>query len=102
MTEEEFDSLRAWGEALDDDPRPEVRAAGRAIHLLAKEVERLQVELWHAQIGVTPPPAAGDTAVEEPTLVDGGSPAMQDELHSVFARVARRLDARRVFHRDSR
>ena len=101
MTEEEFDSLRAWGEALDDDPRPEVRAAGRAIHLLAKEVERLQVELWHAQIGVTLPPAAGDTAVEEPTLVDDGPPAMDDELHSVFARVARRLDARRVFHRAS-
>ncbi len=57
MNEDEFDSLRRWGDALVDDPRPEVRAAGKAILLLAAEIERLQLELWHAQLGV---PTAGD------------------------------------------
>ena len=86
-------------EALADDPRPEVRAAGRAIHLLAKEVERLQVELWHARIGVTPPgESAGASSVEE-TIAPGGDPVMEADLHSVFARMARRLHAARVFNR---
>ena len=107
MNEEEFDSLRRWGDALDDDPRPEVRAAGRAIHLLAKEVERLQVELWHARIGVTPPEAGGDARpsaehadTDSEQSGTDSDPAMESELHSVFARLARRLQATRVFHRD--
>ena len=99
MNEDEFESLRTWGEALADDPRPEVRAAGRAIHLLAKEVERLQVELWHARIGVTPPGENADVSPVEETLPPAADPAMEDELHSVFARVARRVHASRVFNR---
>jgi hypothetical protein len=106
VNEEEFDSLRRWGDALDEDPRPEVRAAGRAIHLLAKEVERLQVELWHARIGVTPPEASSDArppAEDARPLAEHADPtadpAMESELHSVFARLARRLQATRVFHR---
>lgn len=101
MNEDEFESLRTWGEALGDDPRPEVRAAGRAIHLLAQEVERLQVELWHTRIGVTPPPAGdaeGSNPAEE-TLAPQAEQPMEDELHSVFSRVARRLHAPRVFNR---
>jgi len=41
--------LRHWGEGLTHDDREEVRAAGRAILLLADEVEQLHVDLWHAR-----------------------------------------------------
>jgi hypothetical protein len=40
--------LRTWGEGLLNDGRDEVRAAGRAILLLIEEIERLNVDLWHA------------------------------------------------------
>ncbi|MFN8185696.1 MAG: hypothetical protein U0R69_01325 [Gaiellales bacterium] len=52
MRDEEFEALRAWGDALVRDPRPEVAAAGKAVQILAAEVERLQVELWNTQLGV--------------------------------------------------
>jgi hypothetical protein len=99
VNEDEFESLRTWGEALSDDPRPEVRAAGRAIHLLAKEVERLQVELWHTRIGVSAPVGSSDANPGEETVAPAADPAMETELHSVFARVARRLHAPRMFNR---
>jgi hypothetical protein len=41
--------LWAWGEGLGADPRDEVRAAGRAITLLVEEIERLNIDLWHAR-----------------------------------------------------
>jgi len=101
VNEEEFDSLRRWGEALADDPRDEVRAAGRAIHLLAEEVERLQVELWHAKIGVNPPPKDGTEPAEadDETLVPHADGDLETELQSTFSRVAKRLHAPRVFRR---
>jgi hypothetical protein len=34
---------------LRDDPREEVRAAGRAITMLVEEIERLNIDLWHAR-----------------------------------------------------
>ena len=53
--------LRRWGEGLTHDEREEVRAAGRAILLLAEEVEHLHVDLWHARDGASP-------ALEEPEV----------------------------------
>lgn len=41
--------LRAWGEGLQIDPREELRAAGRAITMLVEEIERLNIDLWHAR-----------------------------------------------------
>lgn len=103
MNEDEFDSLRRWGEALVDDPRDEVRAAGKAILLLAAEIERLQLELWHARLGI-------ETASEgEPADVTGTDvEASRDdhepeELPSVLARLAsaaRRLQPDRFLHRN--
>ncbi len=44
-----METLRAWGEGLRTDPRDEVRAAGRAITMLVEEIERLNIDLWHAR-----------------------------------------------------
>lgn len=52
LDEEKVDLLRLWGEGLVQDPREEVRAAGRAILLLINEVEHLHVDLWHARSAI--------------------------------------------------
>jgi hypothetical protein len=63
VREEEFEALCSWGEALVRDPRPEVAAAGRAIQLLAAEVDRLEMEVWNLRLGVADPGApAADTS----------------------------------------
>lgn len=49
LDEAKVETLRAWGDGLRTDPRDEVRAAGRAITLLVEEVERLNIDLWHAR-----------------------------------------------------
>ena len=98
MNEDEFESLRRWGEALVDDPRAEVRAAGKAILLLAAEIERLQLELWHARLGIR---TAGDNEPAEAELEPGQEDHEPEELPSVLARLAskaRRLQPDR-FHR---
>ena len=103
MNEDEFESLRRWGEALVDDPRAEVRAAGKAILLLAAEIERLQLELWHARLGIR---TAGDSELAETAPAAGVDAAREDhepeELPSVLARLAskaRRLQPDRFLHR---
>jgi hypothetical protein len=48
LDDEKLETLRRWGEGLTGDPREEVAAAGRAILMLAEEVERLHVDLWNA------------------------------------------------------
>lgn len=87
MNEDEFDSLRRWGEALVDDPRDEVRAAGKAILLLAAEIERLQLELWHARLGI--PTAGAPPELTGPDDGTSGDDREQEELPSVLARLAR-------------
>ena len=49
LDEAKVETLRAWGDGLRDDPREEVRAAGRAITMLVEEIERLNIDLWHAR-----------------------------------------------------
>jgi hypothetical protein len=49
LDEAKVETLRAWGEGLQEDPREEVRAAGRAITMLVEEIERLNIDLWHAR-----------------------------------------------------
>ena len=43
---EKLQVLRGWGGGLQNDPRAEVAAAGRAIMLLIDEIERLHVLVW--------------------------------------------------------
>jgi hypothetical protein len=93
VREEEFDTLRSWGDGLTRDPRPEVAAAGKAILLLASEVERLQIELWHARLGVTAQPP-GERMLEEPEPAD-----LDTELHGrARSRARRLLSAPRLRH----
>lgn len=103
MNEDEFESLRRWGEALVDDPRAEVRAAGKAILLLAAEIERLQLELWHARLGIRTAEAA-EPAGEAPSDVQPGNDDHEpEELPSVLTRLAsaaRKLQPDRFLHRN--
>ena len=97
MTEEEFETLRSWGESLTEDARPEVRAAGRAILLLASEVERLQVELWHAQLHVAPEPVVAELPADAEPAVGLAEeappveiePQLQHQLRSALSRAGR-------------
>ena len=57
LDEAKVETLRSWGEGLQSDPREEVRAAGRAITMLVEEIERLNIDLWHARTDVRPPAA---------------------------------------------
>lgn len=49
LDEEKLETLSTWGEGLLDDGRAELRAAGRAILMLAEEIELVNVDLWHAR-----------------------------------------------------
>jgi hypothetical protein len=60
LDEAKVETLRSWGEGLRNDPREEVRAAGRAITMLVEEIERLNIDLWHAR---TDPPTNGEAPV---------------------------------------
>jgi hypothetical protein len=66
LDEAKVETLRSWGEGLQTDPREEVRAAGRAITMLVEEIERLNIDLWHARTDprgrCKPEPAASAAA----------------------------------------
>lgn len=49
LDEEKLEKLQQWAEGLAQDPRDEVRAAGKAILLLVEEVEMLHIDLWNAR-----------------------------------------------------
>ena len=62
---EKIDVLRRWGTGLATGGRDdELRAAGRAILLLAEEIEHLNRDLWHTRAGVSDELAGGEA--EEP------------------------------------
>jgi hypothetical protein len=62
LDEAKVETLRSWGEGLQSDPREEVRAAGRAITMLVEEIERLNIDLWHARTDARDPQAAAGGA----------------------------------------
>ena len=64
LDDEKLETLRSWGTGLAADGRDELRAAGKAILILVEEIERLQVDVWHAR---GQPPGAPEPA-EEPSL----------------------------------
>ena len=91
MKEEDFEALRHWGEALSRDGRPEVAAAGKAIEILVAEIDRLEIELWHARVGIARKPvdgAAPDETAGEPPQLDA---ELEAEVRTARSRVRRLL-----------
>jgi hypothetical protein len=97
MKEEEFDALRDWGEALSRDGRPEVAAAGKAIEILVAEIDRLEIELWHARVGVARQPVEESAPASESGR-DGAVPLdteLEAEVRSARSRMRRLLPSSR-------
>ena len=69
------------------DARDEVRAAGRAILLLIEEIERLNVDLWHAGRLVPPEtPAESEPGAAPEPVAESEPEAASDEFGSALRR----------------
>ena len=75
LDEVKVETLRRWGEGLQTDPREEVRAAGRAITMLVEEIERLNIDLWHARTDARASPAAETAAAATTDALQRRPPA---------------------------
>ncbi len=87
---DELDQLRDWGTGLQQDRRPEVAAAGKAIVLLIEEVERLHVLLWDERLY----PAVREAAAALGAEPADAAPAREDLEGSLLQRVRRLLRRR--------
>jgi hypothetical protein len=74
LDEEKIETLRSWGEGLQNDSREEVRAAGRAITLLVEEIEALNVDLWNTR---------ADRLGQGPFKPEGERPSLPPPLPSM-------------------
>ena len=95
LDDEKLETLRRWGAGIAADDRDELRAAGKAILILVEEIERLQVDVWHARRSAPEPglEPIGASAGAEPF------PSGEDarELESTLrGRVGRLLHGRSV------
>ncbi len=102
LDDEKLETLRSWGAGLAADDRDELRAAGKAILILVQEIERLQVDVWHAR-DESPPESR--EAPAEPSLEEvagaflaGGEPSAGLES-TLRGRVGRLLGARSLKRR---
>lgn len=50
LDEEKLEALRTWGDRLRKSAGEESAAVGRAILMLVEEIDRLHIDLWHAQM----------------------------------------------------
>ena len=85
--------LRTWATRLEERASSEeMRAAAKAIHMLADEVESLQARLVEAKAGA-PAPVAAPPAEDAPPAIDPPWQAAGNErLHgSFFSRMKRSL-----------
>lgn len=85
--------LRSWATRLEERAsNEEMRAAAKAIHMLADEVESLQAQLVEAKVGapapVTAPPAEQTPTATDPPWSTGRDDRVQG---SFFSRVKRSL-----------
>ena len=86
--------LRGWATRLEERAsNEEMRAAAKAIHMLADEVESLQARLVQAQAGAPPPVIAPPPPEAPPAAVDPPwSAAGEERLQgSFFSRLKRSL-----------
>lgn len=65
LDDEKLETLRGWGAGLAADGRDELRAAGKAILILVEEIERLQVDVWHAREGRSPAGSDGEEVIPD-------------------------------------
>jgi|SRR5215211_2722738 len=85
VDEDQFEAVRQWGEGLQGDPREEISAAGKAIVLLAAEVERLERELWSVKTAVVDLTSA-DNGVHDVSPPDEGEAGTVDATLRARAR----------------
>jgi hypothetical protein len=86
--------LRSWATRLEERASgEEMRAAAKAIHMLADEVESLQAQLVETKAGAPPPVTAPPAVEAPPAAVDPPWSAGHDERvqGSFFSRVKRSL-----------
>lgn len=86
--------VRTWATKLEERASSEeMRAAAKAIHMLADEVESLQAQLVEAKAGAPPPPVTAPPAEEAPAATDPPWSAAHDERvqGSFFSRLKRSL-----------
>ena len=85
----QFEEVRRWGEALRQDEREEMRAAGEAIRLLCAEIERIGRDLSAARAAAAAESSDSEIAEVDDTLSD--EPDLIEA--SLRTRLQRRLTA---------
>ncbi|MGZ4413554.1 MAG: hypothetical protein ACXVRZ_04125 [Gaiellaceae bacterium] len=86
---EKLEILRRWGGGLQNDPRAEVAAAGRAIQLLIDEIERLHVLAWDGRL-YPDPPLAPPSGYDALASGDDARPSLHETL---WTRLLRRVSS---------
>jgi hypothetical protein len=72
--------LRSWAARLEElGSSEEMRAAGKAIHMLVDEVESLQAKLVEAEAGAPPAAPAEPPPVTAPAAASTDAPADADD-----------------------
>lgn len=100
LDDEKLETLRSWGAGLAADGRDELRAAGKAILILVEEIDRLQVDVWHARDGSSPEsaekPKPAGRSMEDVAgdFLAGGEPAAGGLDSTLRGRVGRLLGTR--------
>ena len=89
LDEEKLEALRTWGQGLRQAENEELAATGRAILMLVDEIDRLQIDLWHARLA--PSAAEPEPAAEIAEVAEIPEPEpVASSLHSRLRRVLRR------------
>jgi hypothetical protein len=80
LDEEKLEALRTWGDRLRKSAGEESAAVGRAILMLVEEIDRLHIDLWHAQMERV---SADATREDEEQPV---ASSLHERLHRVLRR----------------
>ncbi len=93
MNAAQVTELRSWATRLEERASSdEMRAAAKAIHLLADEVESLQAKLARAEAGAPPPVTAPPVEEKTPGAAEPPWAAADERLSgSFFSRLKRSL-----------
>lgn len=88
LDEDKLEALRSWGERLSQGGGEEAAAVGRAILMLAEEIDRLHIELWHARLQ-----EGGAESVATDATIEEDEAPVASSLHVRLQRVLRRDSA---------